>query len=164
MIYVAIGANLPDARGQPPLQACRDAVRAIAALPGVRLSALSRWYDSAPEPAGDQPRFINGVAALDGAGTPEGLLGALQRIEAAAGRVRGAVNAARVLDLDIVDMHGLVRPAPDPVLPHPRAHLRGFVLYPLRDVAPGWVHPVWGSPIDDLIAGLPPQDIAALPD
>ncbi len=93
---------------------------------------------------------------------PAGLLSALQGIEAAAGRERGVPNAARVLDLDIVDMNGLVRNAPDPVLPHPRAHLRAFVLLPLRDVAPGWVHPVLGTPIDTLIAALPAQDIAPL--
>jgi 2-amino-4-hydroxy-6-hydroxymethyldihydropteridine diphosphokinase len=68
-------------------------------------------------------------------------------------------NAARTLDLDIVAMDGLVREAPDPQLPHPRAHLRAFVLLPLRDVAPGWVHPVLGRRVEALLAALPPQDI-----
>ncbi len=146
------------------MQSCRDAVTQITALSGVRVEALSRWYDSAPIPAGDQPRYVNGVAALQAEGTPEWLLGALQRIEAVAGRVRGAANAARMLDLDIVDMNGMVRTAPDPVLPHPRTHLRGFVLHPLRDVAPGWVHPVLGQTVETLIAALPAQDIAPLKD
>jgi 2-amino-4-hydroxy-6-hydroxymethyldihydropteridine diphosphokinase len=73
--------------------------------------------------------------------------------------VRGEPNAARPLDLDIIDMGGQKRAAPDPVLPHPRAHERAFVLLPLRDVAPHWVHPVLGTPIDELIAHLPSQDI-----
>jgi 2-amino-4-hydroxy-6-hydroxymethyldihydropteridine diphosphokinase len=49
------------------------------------------------------------------------------------------------MDLDLIDMDGLVRDAPDPILPHPRAHLRAFVLLPLLDVAPGWVHPANGK-------------------
>jgi 2-amino-4-hydroxy-6-hydroxymethyldihydropteridine diphosphokinase len=68
--------------------------------------------------------------------------------------VRGEPNAARTLDLDIIDMGGLVRAQPDPILPHPRAHLRGFVLYPLRDVAPGWVHPVLHDDLPTMIRRL----------
>ncbi len=93
---------------------------------------------------------------------PEALLAELQAIERRAGRVRGAVNAARTLDLDIVDMNGLRRCAPDPVLPHPRAHLRAFVLLPLRDVAPDWIHPVLGARVGTLLEALPPQDIRPL--
>lgn len=144
MIYVAIGANLPGPDGAPPLTTCRRAVAQIAALPGLRLVAVSRWYHTAPVPPSDQPTYINGVAALDGDADPASLLAALQQIETAAGRTRAHANAARTLDLDIIDLHGMVRDAPDPVLPHPRAHLRRFVLDPLHEVAPDWVHPVLG--------------------
>lgn len=90
---------------------------------------------------------------------PARLLADLQAIELAFGRVRGARDAARTLDLDIIDMGGMVRQAPDPVLPHPRAHERAFVLLPLRDVAPDWVHPVLGEGVSALLARLPAQDI-----
>ncbi|HEX4173618.1 MAG TPA: 2-amino-4-hydroxy-6-hydroxymethyldihydropteridine diphosphokinase, partial [Acetobacteraceae bacterium] len=96
---------------------------------------------------------------------PADLLLWLQRIEEQAGRVRGEPNAARTLDLDIVAMgvHGrTTRATPDPVLPHPRAHLRAFVLMPLIDVAPEWVHPVFCQTAKDLLAALPPQGIAPL--
>jgi 2-amino-4-hydroxy-6-hydroxymethyldihydropteridine diphosphokinase len=83
----------------------------------------------------------------------------LQACEARAGRLRGAANAARPLDLDIIDMGGMVRDAPDPVLPHPRAHLRAFVLRPLRDVAPGWVHPRLGVTVSALLEGVAEQDV-----
>lgn len=69
------------------------------------------------------------------------------------GRVRSARNAPRTLDLDILDYNGTVQSGP-PELPHPRLHDRAFVLIPLRDVAPGWRHPVSGKPLDELIAGL----------
>jgi 2-amino-4-hydroxy-6-hydroxymethyldihydropteridine diphosphokinase len=128
----------------------------------VRAACVSRWYSSAPVPASDQPRFINGVVRFEAAIDPAGLLAMLQAMEAAAGRVRGVPDAARTLDLDIIDMGGLVRDAPDPVLPHPRAHVRAFVLWPLRDVAPDWVHPRTGARLGELMAGLPAQDIRAV--
>jgi 2-amino-4-hydroxy-6-hydroxymethyldihydropteridine diphosphokinase len=168
MIFVAIGANLPDREGRAPLVSCRAAAEALRSLPGLRLVRLSRWYRSAPVPPSGQPDYINGVAALDGAADPRALLVRLQSIEARAGRVRGAPNAARTLDLDIIDCHGARhrRDAdaddPGPELPHPRAHERAFVLLPLRDVAPGWRHPTLGRTVEDLIAALPVQDIAPL--
>jgi 2-amino-4-hydroxy-6-hydroxymethyldihydropteridine diphosphokinase len=96
---------------------------------------------------------------LEGEIRPEALLAELQAIEAREGRVRSVPNAARTLDLDIIAMGDLVRDMPDPVLPHPRMQDRAFVLMPLADVAPGWVHPRTGKSIRALIAALPPQEI-----
>lgn len=158
-INIAIGANLPDSIGRTPLELCEGAALAVASIPGLRGAAKSRWFSSAPVPPSSQPRYINGVVRLEGNIAPEALLCALQAIEHAAGRVRSAPNAARTLDLDIVSMGTLVREVPDPVLPHPRAHLRAFVLLPLRDVAPDWVHPTLGVGVHTLIRGLPAQDI-----
>ena len=142
MILIAIGSNLPGLDGASPAENAHAAVRALAALPGARLEAVSRWYETAPIPPSGQPNYVNGVVRLSGiALSPEALLAALHTIEARFARRRGEANAARTLDLDLIDMDGLVRDAPDPVLPHPRAHLRAFVLRPLLDVAPDWVHP-----------------------
>ena len=159
MILIAIGANLPDRAGRAPLATCRAAAEALRALPGLRLAAVAPWYRSAPVPPSGQPDYINGMARLEGATDPAGLLARLQAIEAQAGRRRGAPDAARCLDLDIIDLNGALRTAPDPVLPHPRAHLRGFVLRPLADIAPDWVHPLLGQGAAALLAALPPQDV-----
>jgi 2-amino-4-hydroxy-6-hydroxymethyldihydropteridine diphosphokinase len=111
-------------------------------------------------PMAGVPRFVNGMVRLVGpACDPAMLLAALQGLEAAAGRERPYPNAPRTLDLDIIDIDGLRRDAPDPVLPHPRAHLRRFVLQPLADVAPGWVHPVLGLTVEALLAALPTEDL-----
>ena len=132
-------------------------------LPGARLRGLSRWFQTAPVPPSGQPPYINAVAALQvDQPDPAELLAHLMRIEAACGRQRGASNAARTLDLDLIAIDGLIRTEPDPILPHPRAHLRGFVLAPLTDVAPAWIHPLLHRTAGQLLADLPPQDIKPL--
>ena len=128
-------------------------------MPGILHVARSRWFSTAPIPPSGQPRYINGILHLVSDIAPEALLAALQGIEQRAGRVRGERNGARTLDLDIIDMAGALRHQAELELPHPRAHLRAFVLLPLRDVAPGWVHPATGEAIGSLIAKLPAQDI-----
>jgi 2-amino-4-hydroxy-6-hydroxymethyldihydropteridine diphosphokinase len=158
MILVAIGANLPGPGGASPLQTCVEAVQALAALPGLQFRSVSRWYETAPVPRSEQPNYINGVARLqrtDGvAMDPAVLLGWLQAIEDRFGRRRSEPNAARTLDLDLIDLDGLVRDAPDPILPHPRAGQRAFVLLPLLDVAPDWVHPASGRSGPELLAAV----------
>ncbi len=174
MILVAVGANLPGAEGCTPYQSCLAAVEALRRLPGLTVTAVSRWYSSAPVPRSDQPDYVNGMVrleALPGLDEPDpaALLASLQRIEQAHGRRRGAANAARTLDLDIVAMgeKGLrIREAPDPILPHPRAMIRLFVLLPLHDVAPAWLHPVYGLTAvalrDRLLLGHPPPELPGL--
>ena len=160
MILVAIGANLPGPDGAPPIETCRAAVATLDALPGFFVRGLSRWYRTSPMPPSGQPDYVNAVAHLTGRAEPAELLAALQTLEARAGRLRSVANEARTLDLDIIAMGRLVREAPDPILPHPRTHLRRFVLMPLADVAPGWLHPVFGVTVEALIAALPDQGVS----
>jgi 2-amino-4-hydroxy-6-hydroxymethyldihydropteridine diphosphokinase len=162
---IGVGANLPGRDGRPALETAKSAVAMLDSIPGLRLVGLSRWFETAPQPPSGQPPYINAVAALlieAGGIDPAGLLVRLMDIEAARGRERGVPNAARTLDLDIIGIGDLVRDAPDPILPHPRAHLRAFVLAPLADVMPNWVHPVLGQTAAALLAALPPQEIRPL--
>ena len=169
MILISLGANIAAPDGTPPLVSCQRAVAALDALPGLHLRGLSRWYTTAPVlPPGApaQPRFTNAVAHLATAPgarvEPAVLLQQLLALEASFGRVREAPHMPRPLDLDIVAIDELVRAAPDPVLPHPRAHLRAFVMVPLAEVAPGWVHPRLGQSVEAMIAALPAQHLRVL--
>lgn len=166
MIFVALGANLPGWDGRQPRATLEHAVRRLAALPALHVHRLSRWYRTTPVPASDQPDYVNAVAALvaDPGVTvdPAALLASLMTIEAECGRQRGEVNAARTLDLDIIAIGSLIRAAPDPILPHPRAHLRRFVMAPLVDVAPDWVHPILGETATALLARLPPDGVSVM--
>lgn len=155
MVLIGLGANLPGPGGAPPRATLAWALGRINALPGLRLHAVSGLWDSAPVPPSGQPRYVNAVAAYAGAPDPEALLGLLHGLEAEAGRVRGTRNASRSLDLDLLDLNGMVRPGPAPILPHPRLAARGFVLHPLAEAAPGWRHPVTGASVEALLAALP---------
>ncbi len=160
-IFVAIGANLPGPDGRDALATCRDAAERLASLADLRLTGRSRWYRTESIPAGS-PDYVNGVVRLEGPADPADLLARLQAIEADFGRVRSVPNAPRTLDLDIVAIDGLVRDRPDPILPHPRMHLRAFVLAPLCDIAPDWVHPRLGQTAAALLASLADQGCTPL--
>jgi 2-amino-4-hydroxy-6-hydroxymethyldihydropteridine diphosphokinase len=164
--FIGVGANLPGLDGISALITCRRAVAALDLFPGMRLRGLSRWFLSAPVPPSDQPDYVNAVASLqvDPGMTvdPAALLAYLLQVEHRFGRKRDGANAARTLDLDIIAVGNWVRDEPDPILPHPRAHLRAFVLAPLNDIAPDWIHPILGRSAAALLAALPPQDIRVL--
>ncbi|MDR2165323.1 MAG: 2-amino-4-hydroxy-6-hydroxymethyldihydropteridine diphosphokinase [Zoogloeaceae bacterium] len=132
--YVALGANLGDAR-----QVVEAAIGALDRLPETRLAAASSLYRTAPVGCPRQPDFINAVAAVDTCLPPEALLTALFAEEQARGRVRGAPNAPRTLDLDLLLYDDLERSSPFLTLPHPRMHLRAFTLVPLFEIAPDLV-------------------------
>lgn len=157
-ILVALGANLPSGFGGP-----RETLEAaLVALEGrgVQVVARSRWYRTPPWPPSDQPWYVNGVVRVETALEPVALLAALHGVEEAFGRVRSVPNAPRPIDLDLI-AHGRTVLDGNIVVPHPRLQDRAFVLLPLRDVAPEWTDPRDGRPVADLIAVLPPEDVAA---
>ena len=167
MILVAIGTNLPG-RFPTPLAAAEAAAIEVASLPMLPgPHRVSGWFLTEPVPPSGQPDYVNGVIGFPGGGAaslPADLLAALQAIEARWGRVRTVRDAARVLDLDILAIGDLIRTSPDPLLPHPRLHERRFVLEPLRDVDPGFVHPVRKLGIEAMLAALPPGGVRRMGD
>ncbi len=152
MILVAVGSNMPSHVGAP-LATCQAAVRELARH-AVSVVGVSDWYESAPVPASDQPWYVNGVVRVTTSLSPPDLLQTLHSIETDFARARSTPNAARTLDLDVLAYNSVVRTDGPLILPHPRLHERAFVLYPLRDVAPDWRHPVLLQTPAAMIAGL----------
>jgi 2-amino-4-hydroxy-6-hydroxymethyldihydropteridine diphosphokinase len=153
-IFLGIGANLTPDGFDTPMDGCLAAINSLTE-DDIRIVAISPWYKSAPVPISDQPWYHNAVTEIDTSHSPEVLIGILHDREARFGRVRKERNAARVLDIDIVDFNGMVLDG-NLVLPHPRMHLRAFVLRPLRDLAPDWIHPISGASLVALLDEVDP--------
>jgi 2-amino-4-hydroxy-6-hydroxymethyldihydropteridine diphosphokinase len=154
-VYIGLGANLPSPEHGTPRETLEAAIVALEAQ-GLAIVARSPFYESEPVPVADQPWYLNAVVEVATDLSPAELLALLHSVENAFGRVRAVRNEARVLDLDLLDHRGTVRAGPEsPLLPHPRLADRAFVLLPLRDIAPGWRHPVSGRGIGELLESLP---------
>lgn len=154
MILLGLGANLDGRYGLPEqaLKAC------VAMLPeyGLRLLAASSVWKTAPVPVSDQPWYRNAVCLIETDFEPLELLAAVKTLERDFGRETAQINAPRVIDLDILAYNDLVK-SEGLILPHPRMHERAFVMYPLQEIAPGWIHPVSGQSVNDMIANLPAE-------
>jgi 2-amino-4-hydroxy-6-hydroxymethyldihydropteridine diphosphokinase len=159
-VLIGLGGNLPSPAG-PPRKTLEAALERLAAL-GATVIKRSSWYTTAPVPISDQPWFINAVAEISTSLEPAQLLAALHEVEAAFGRERSVINAARTLDLDLLAYGNAVSDHGSPLLPHPRLHERRFVLAPLAEIAPQWVHPRLGRAARELLADLPPGEAVTI--
>ncbi len=178
LIFVALGANLPF-ETLTPEATLRSAVAALSAE-GLELVTLSRFFATPCFPAGAGPDYVNAAAVLDGGGESDlaSTLARLHAVEARFGRKRAQRWGMRTLDIDLLAMGDSVLPdvatqdrwrnlppdaqigtTPDQlILPHPRLQDRAFVLVPLADVAPGWVHPCTGLTVLQMLEALPQAD------
>ncbi len=149
MVIVGIGSNLTSEKNENPLQNCQRAVEGLTAH-GLNIQARSHWYESAPVPASDQPWFVNGVVKIGTGLGPHKLLKMLLGLEDELGRKRSIPNAARIIDLDLLAYDQICLETDNMILPHPRLHERAFVLLPLADIAPAWIHPRTGESLDEM--------------
>ncbi|WP_295048896.1 2-amino-4-hydroxy-6-hydroxymethyldihydropteridine diphosphokinase [uncultured Paracoccus sp.] len=171
---VSLGANLPSAAGDAA-RTLRDALAILHGAINISIVCVSRIWRTPAFPPGSGPDYANAVATIRTGLDAQALLDRLHAIEADFGRDRSTGRwSARVLDLDLIALDGLVLPdeptvrqwmdlppdrqrvlAPDRlILPHPRMADRGFVLAPLAEIAPGWCHPLTGRSVSEMVAEL----------
>jgi 2-amino-4-hydroxy-6-hydroxymethyldihydropteridine diphosphokinase len=155
MILLSLGSNLASPVGGPAAT-LRFALSRLAVLDIVPI-AISNFYVTKAWPNPADPEFVNAAAEIRTALDPAALLKQFHVIEEQLGRCRGAANAPRTLDLDLLDYDGRIDAGP-PQLPHPRMAGRGFVLIPLAEVAPAWRHPVTNQTVSELISNLGPDE------
>ena len=145
--YVGLGSNLGDRAGYL-LLAVRGMLEA-----GLDVTRVSSIYETAPVGNEDQPPFLNMVAELRGPTlpSPDQLLARLLRIESSLGRTRDVPQGPRTIDLDLLLVKDELKRTDFLTLPHPRLHLRRFVLVPLNELVPDLVHPALGKSIHELL-------------
>lgn len=168
LVLIALGANVSGPLG-PPRETLLKAIERFSEI-GISDVKVSSFHKTPAFPPSDQPDVLNAVAIGRSTRAPEDILISLHTIEHELGRVRTIPWAARAVDLDLLAVGEIVSPQwhqvaargnqpgePDAplILPHPRMHLRRFVLEPLVEIAPDWRHPALGLTARELLARLP---------
>jgi len=144
LVYLSTGTNLGKRE--------QNLYNALASLSeGIAVSAVSSIYETEPWGYANQPAFLNQV--IEGATplSPQQLKSFIKRIESNLGRAPTFQYGPRLIDIDILSYGSLVLDEPDLVIPHPRIAERAFVLVPLAEIAPGWLHPVLGLSVKGLL-------------
>ncbi|HEY1426988.1 MAG TPA: 2-amino-4-hydroxy-6-hydroxymethyldihydropteridine diphosphokinase [Caulobacteraceae bacterium] len=149
-VILALGGNL--AGDYPSLEALLEAALSSFPRAGLRVRRRSGWWRSAAWPDPTEPAYLNGVAIVETTLSPARLMAAIHALESEFGRKRGAANAPRTLDIDLVAYGRQVIDEPGLCLPHPRAAERRFVMGPLAEIAPDWAHPTLGRTAAKLAA------------
>lgn len=175
-INLSLGANLASFVGTP-METLAEATNLLEKH-GAVIRKLSKMYHTPAFPAGNGPDFVNAAASCDVMWSPDRTLEVLHEIENDMGRARTQRWGQRTLDIDLISYDQMILPDADTharwralplaqqmaqtpeslILPHPRLQDRAFVLVPLSDVAPDWMHPILGKTVNEMLDALPQQD------
>ncbi len=152
MIYLNIGANLPLEDGGRE----SNILKAINHLKKLNLNLIkiSSFYETPSYPNNSDPKFINLCVKFESNLKAIELLNEIKEIEKKLGRTRTKKNEPRTCDIDIIDFNGKIIKNDELETPHPRLHLRNFVIYPLKEIEPNWLHPIYNKNIDSFFKEL----------
>ncbi len=149
-IFISIGSNLDD-----PLSNCREVIKRLESIPLLKVLKVSSFYETEPWGVIDeQDNYINFAIELETDLSPNKLLVILKGMEVAMGRESSGKWEARLIDLDIIFYGTTVLESPMLTIPHPYCHQRRFVLEPLSEIAPDFVHPLMGCTVSELLGRL----------
>jgi 2-amino-4-hydroxy-6-hydroxymethyldihydropteridine diphosphokinase len=148
IVLLSLGSNVGDRE--------KNLRVAIAALPevGVKIKKVSSIYETEPVDLLEQPWFLNGVVEGESSVPPVALLKKLRELEKRMGSKKLVARGPRLIDLDILVYGQQTIDSPELQVPHPRMHLRRFVLAPLAEIAPGLKHPSWPGTAAQLLGAL----------
>lgn len=158
-LVVGLGSNLGVPKAKDGRKLNLEKAIELLLKNGMVLECKSHIYETKPEGLIRQPMFLNMVLGLKTELKPEICLKLLQQIENDLGRQRGIKNGPRTIDLDILFYDQIVLVKDDLVIPHPRLHQRSFVLVPLAEILPNFVHPVFNQTVAELLAKVNCQGV-----
>ena len=152
MIYLNIGSNLPSENGDRKT----NILKSIKYLKDLKLNLIkiSSFYETPSYPNYSDPKFINLCVKLETNLNAIELLNEIKKIEIKLGRIRKKKNEPRTCDIDIIDFNGEIIKNDELIVPHPRLHVRNFVIYPLKEIEPNWSHPIFNKNIDSFFQEL----------
>ena len=139
--FIAVGSNIDSPEGFSPIKNCNDAINELSKF-NINIIQKSSWYLSEPIPKSSQPKFYNSVLFCDTNYNAQKVLKIVQIVEKKFGRIRVIKNMPRCIDIDIISFNGIVKNSLLLTIPHPRMHLRKFVLLPLFEIDARWLHPL----------------------
>jgi 2-amino-4-hydroxy-6-hydroxymethyldihydropteridine diphosphokinase len=152
MIFLNIGSNLDSIKGDRffNLKKTLEHIR----LEKITIMKLSSIYETPSYPNKKNPKFLNIGLEIKSNHSPENLIKSFNKIEKKLQRTRGVRNQPRTCDIDLIDYQGKILNSKALTIPHPKAHLRNFVLFPIKEISPTWIHPVLKKRVDFLIKSL----------
>ena len=160
-IIIGVGGNIKSDEGSHPINVAMKAINSFENY-SIWVVKQSSWYESEPIPKSDQPNFFNCIVFANTILNELDVLKALHKIEHTLGRKRKIVNEPRVIDLDLIDYSNKILTNKEIIIPHPRAHKRRFVMEPLAELDPNWVHPILKIDVSKILKKINNQKLKVI--
>ena len=140
MIHLNIGSNLDSKHG---LRSDNISLAINYLIHSkIKIKKISNFYETPSYPNNNFPKFLNVGLLVDYNNSYLDLFKIIKKIEKKLGRINTTKNNPRIIDIDIIDFNSLVKQTDELILPHPKCHLRNFVLFPILQIDPNWSHPI----------------------
>jgi len=152
MILINIGSNLDSKKGNRLFNL--NKTLELIKLENIKIKKISSIYETPSYPNKKNPKFLNIGLEIRCSCSPQNLIKKFNKVEKKLQRTRGIKNQPRTCDIDLIDFDGKKFNSKKLTIPHPKAHLRNFVLYPIKEIHPTWIHPILNKRIDFLIKKL----------
>ena len=152
MIHLNIGSNL-SSKHRSRYDNISIAINLLIGLK-IKVKKISNFYETPSYPNNNFPKFLNVGLSIEYENKYLNLFKKIKQVEKKLGRIRTKKNDPRVIDIDLIDFKGEIKKTNELILPHPRCHLRNFVLFPILQIDPNWFHPIFKKNAQFLIDKL----------